>query len=164
MARLRGAGTCGWPAGLTALRCFRRNRGNMRSRLTPARSHRSQILTLLSPWPSYRPGPCASGPYLSRLRHAAVQTGRYPAGGRAARRLRRRLAHRRQGQLSFGRVTQAAAPVPDVDVCPVINVTRTGRAYVPGHFILSVDKLDTDKPIEPHIYHSHLFSVGNLKG
>ena len=68
-------------------------------------------------------------------------------------------------RLSFGRVTQAAAPVPDMDVCPVINVTRTGRAYMPGHFILSVDKLDTDKPIpNPHIYHSHLFSVGNFEG
>ena len=52
-----------------------------------------------------------------------------------------------------------------MDVCPVINVMRTGRAYMPGHFILSVDKLDTDKPIpNPHIYHSHLFSVGNFEG
>ena len=68
-------------------------------------------------------------------------------------------------RLSFGRVTQAATPVPDMDVCPVINVTRTGRAYMPGHFILSVDKLDTGKPLpNPHIYHSHLFSVGNFEG
>jgi P2-related tail formation protein len=68
-------------------------------------------------------------------------------------------------RLSFGRVTRAATPVLGTRLHPIITVQHTGRAVLPGRFVLCEDVLGAARHTpNPFIYHAHLFSVGNFDG